>query len=119
MTLVLPVMTASLDSEVCVSFGRAPYFLEYHLEEQSYRFVENDAASQPGGAGIHAAQLVVDLKAEVLLTPRCGENAAEVLVASDVKIFKTDGNAILDNIEAYKKGVLKPLEEIHKGHGGH
>ena len=52
-------------------------------------FIENSAANSEGGAGIKAAQNVVDSKAEILITPRCGQNAADVLQAADIKIYKT------------------------------
>jgi predicted Fe-Mo cluster-binding NifX family protein len=78
-------------------------------------FIENDAADSPGGAGIKAAQLVVDSGAGVLLTPRCGENAAEVMNAAGIKLFKTREGTAMDNIRAYLGGALPPLTESHPG----
>jgi len=106
---------------VCQSFGRAPYFLIYDTDSKGSAFIDNSAAASQGGAGIKAAQTVVDNKVDVLLTPRCGENAAEVIKAADIKIYKTTDASVLDNINAFIDGKLYLLEKIHPGlhkHGG-
>lgn len=118
MIIAVPVDDKSMESKVCVSFGRAPYFLIYDSDSGSGDFVDNPAATSQGGAGIKAAQKVVDSKAAVLLTPRCGENAAQVIQAAGIKIFKTTNDSIRDNIAAFLAGRLSPLEDIHPGlHG--
>jgi predicted Fe-Mo cluster-binding NifX family protein len=91
MKIAIPVDEKSLESNVCVSFGRAPYFLVYDTETKESIFHDNGAAASTGGAGIKAAQTIVDNKVNALLTPRCGENAANVLKSADIKIYKTAG----------------------------
>lgn len=121
MIIVMPVDENQTKTNVCVSFGRAPYFLVYDTEnpEQKASFVENTAASQRGGAGIKAAQTILDLKAGVLLTPRCGENAADVLKSGGVALYQTFAGSAGDNIQAFLEGKLPPLGNIHPGfHGG-
>ena len=76
MKIAIPVDEKTLESNVCVSFGRTPYFLIYDVETKESIFIDNSAAASTGGAGIKAAQIIVDNKADVLLTPRLGENAA-------------------------------------------
>jgi predicted Fe-Mo cluster-binding NifX family protein len=115
MKLAMPVSKKELSSDVCQSFGRTPYFLVYDTEMQSSRFIDNGAAASQGGAGIKAAQSIADSGADVLLTPRCGENAAEVIRAADIKIYKTVSGSALDNINAFIDGKLTALEEIHAG----
>ncbi|MDD4775767.1 MAG: NifB/NifX family molybdenum-iron cluster-binding protein [Syntrophomonas sp.] len=118
MIIAVPVDDQSAPNTVCVSFGRAPYFLIYDIASAANRMVHNSGASGQGGAGIKAAQTVVDGKVEAVLTPRCGENAAEVLRAAGIKMYKTSGDSINENIEAFKKGELQPLQDIHPGlHG--
>lgn len=119
MKIAIPVDEKSLDSNVCVSFGRTPYFLIYDVDTKESVFLDNSAAASTGGAGIKAAQTIVDNKANVLLTPRCGENAAEVLKSADIEIFKTTSASVKDNIDAFIDGKLSLLDEIHAGfHGG-
>ena len=119
MKIAIPVDEKSLDSNVCVSFGRTPYFLIYDVDTKESVFLDNSAAASTSGAGIKAAQTIVDNKANVLLTPRCGENAAEVLKSADIEIFKTTSASVKDNIDAFIDGKLSLLDEIHAGFHGH
>ena len=119
MKIAIPVDEKSLDSNVCVSFGRTPYFLIYDVDTKESVFLDNSAAASTGGAGIKAAQTIVDNKANVLLTPRCGENAAEVLKSADIEIFKTTSASVKDNIDAFIDGKLSLLDAIHAGFHGH
>ena len=118
MKIAIPTEDKSMEKGVCMSFGRAPYFLIYDMETGESMFAENSAANSRGGAGIKAAQAVVDTGAEALLTPRCGENAAGVIQAANLKIYKTMDDSIQDNIDAFKSGKLSLLDEIHAGFHG-
>ena len=119
MKTAIPVDEKNLGSNVCASFGRSPYFLIYDTETKESVFIDNSAAASTGGAGIKAAQIIVDNKANVLLTPRCGENAADVLKSADIKIYKTSSGSVKDNIAAFVDGKLPLLDEIHAGFHGH
>jgi predicted Fe-Mo cluster-binding NifX family protein len=121
MKIAIPVDENGKETGVCVSFGRAPYFMFYDTETKNSSFLPNSAAESQGGAGIKAAQLLVDAKIDVLLSPRCGQNAAEVLQAANVKMLKTLGASVRENIQAFEAGKLTVLSEIHAGfhnHGG-
>ena len=118
MKIAIPVEDKSMESSICQSFGRAPYFLIYDTESKESIFQDNKAATSQGG-GIKAAQTIVDSQVETLLTPRCGENAASVINAAHIKIYKTVNDSINDNIEALTSGKLALLDEIHAGFHNH
>lgn len=106
---------------VSISFGRTPLFLFVDTETGEKEYLDNSAAASQGGAGIKAAQILVDNGVDVLLTPRCGENAAAVLQAAEVSMYKTAGDSVEENLAAFKAGKLELLSEIHSGfhnHGG-
>lgn len=107
------------EKEICPSFGRTPLFYFYDTETKEAVIVENDGIHAPGGAGIKAAQMVVDEKAEVVLVPRCGENAAKVLQAAGVKLYESVGLSVEQNIQAFLDGNLIVLTNIHPGFHGH
>ena len=119
MKIAIPVDEKTLGSNVCVSFGRTPYFLIYDTETKESIFIENSAAASTGGAGIKAAQTIVDNEANALLTPRCGQNAADVIKSADIKMFKTISASVKDNIDAFTNGKLPLLDETHAGFHGH
>jgi len=118
MKIAIPVDDKNLESNVCVSFGRAPYFLVYNTETRENDFIKNSATASTGGAGIKAAQIIVDSNVNALLTPRCGENAANVLKAADIKIYKTAGISAKKNIDDFMSDKLSLLDEIHPGFHG-
>jgi len=118
MKIAIPVDEKNMEANVNVSFARAPYFLIYDTETKETIFLDNSAAASTGGAGIKAAQTIVDNKADALLTPRCGEKAAEVLKSADIKIYKTTFASVKDNIDAFIARKLSILDEIHAGFHG-
>lgn len=118
MKIAMPVNDNSMQASISDTFGRTSYFLIYDTQSQEGTFIDNSAAASQGGAGIKAAQLVVDHKAEALLTPQCGENAAKVLQPCNIKIYKTKYISAKDNIAAFTKGELSLIEKIHSGFHG-
>ncbi len=119
MKIAIPVDEQSMESGVCPSFGRTPYYLFYDEQTKEPLFMENAAAQSQGGAGIKAAQILSDAGTGVLLTPRCGENAREVLQQAGVQLYKTIPGTARENIGAYLAGTLQPLTEFHPGFHGH
>ena len=59
MKIVIPVDEKKPESSVCVSFGRAPYFMLHDTEGKTTEYIANTAAEAQGGAGLKAAQLIV------------------------------------------------------------
>ena len=117
MKIAIPVDDTK--QNVCVSFGRTPYFMIHDTETGSTQLLENPAAEAHGGAGLQAAQFVVDQEAQVLITVRCGENAAQVLKAADIQIYKSEGEDAQANLTAFKEAKLAELTHFHAGfHGG-
>ena len=103
--------------DVCIVLARAPYFL--FREDGKDTIVENPAAQAHGGAGIHAAQFLVDSGVNVLITVRCGQNAADVFKAAGMKIYKSANKAAADDLTAFEDGKLSELTEFHGGfHSG-
>ena len=102
--------------DVCIVLARAPYFLFREMGKDT--IVENPAANAQGGAGIQAAQFLVDQGVNVLITVRCGQNAAEVFKAADMKIYKSVNKAAADDLAAWEDGSLSELTEFHGGFHG-
>lgn len=114
MKIAIPLDENRLD--VCPVLARTPYFC-FRMGEQE-EVLENPAAQAEGGAGAQAAQFLVDMGTTVLLTPRCGENAAQVFAAAGIEIFKTAHKTAVDNFAAYEEGKLEKLTRFHGGYHG-
>lgn len=121
MKIAVPSEGNSIESNVCQSFGRTYYFVVADSETLNYEVIDNQAVSSQGGAGIKAAQAVVDSGADVVVTFHCGENAADVLKAADIKILKAIPGTVSEMVQKVKAGELAELTEIQPGqhqHGG-
>ncbi len=64
-----------LESAIDPRFGRCQYLTIVDTDSMEFESMPNQAASAAGGAGMQAAQLVVQKGAKAVLTGRCGPNA--------------------------------------------
>jgi predicted Fe-Mo cluster-binding NifX family protein len=113
--VAVPVNDQGLESKVAPVFGRATYFCIYDLETGKTEYVENAGAISQGGAGIKAAQCVVDAGASLLFTPQCGDNAAEVIRSAEIEMYQSVEGTVEENIKNYQAGKLALLESTHAG----
>ncbi len=118
MKIAIPVDSRGLDARVSANFGRANGFLFYDTETKAENYIENAARMARGGAGIQAAQTIVDQGAVALLTPRLGGNAADVLDEAGVKIYRSLEGTAQENVTAFAEGRLSLLDEVHEGFHG-
>lgn len=118
MKIAFPVERTTLDSHVSPSFGRAPFFLVVDTGSGDFEAITNDAANAPGGAGIRAAQTIVDSGAKALVTFRCGQNAADVLKPAQIQLLTAQSGTVGEHLELFKAGKLTELTQIHAGFHG-
>ncbi len=101
---------------VCPTFARAPYFLIAGADGQ--QILENPAAQAQGGAGLQAAQFLLDQNITDLITVRCGQNAADVFHAAGMKIYQASGSCAQEDLEKHASGNLEILTHFHAGFQG-
>lgn len=114
MKVMIPLDENKMD--VCPTFARAPYFL--CGDENQVTILENPAADAQGGAGLQAAQFVVDQEVTALVTVRCGQNAADIFKVAQVKIYEAQGKDAKQNLAACLNGALAELTHFHAGFQG-
>lgn len=108
MKITIPVDN-NVNSNVNENLGRTPFFYIRDMETDEIEFINNEAAKSQGGAGVQAAQMIIDQGTRVLLAPKVGKHAEEILKTSDIQVFQTEGKDIEENIQKYKDGNLKRL----------
>jgi predicted Fe-Mo cluster-binding NifX family protein len=97
----------SLDSPLDSRFGRAPKFLVYDLDTDTFRVIDNrQNLNAAQGAGIQSAEAVVRSGAACLVTGHCGPKAFRVLAAAGIRIFPTDAPTVAAALERYRAGAL-------------
>lgn len=118
MRIAIPVEERKQDCKVADVFGRAAYFLIVDTSTNEEIFVKNEAAKSPNGAGIKAAQVVIDYKVDVAILPRIGQKGADLLKSANIKLYKGLDKTALTSITELKQGVLPLLDEVHAGFHG-
>ena len=120
MKIAVTSLGESLESPVDQRFGRTRFFVLYNTETRKWSTHDNkqnlDAAQ---GAGIQAAQHVVDLGAEVVITGHCGPKAFATLSAADIAVYQEASGSVQDALDAYRAGSLKKASQadVDAGYG--
>jgi predicted Fe-Mo cluster-binding NifX family protein len=97
-----------LDSLVDTRFGRCPYFLIIDSKTEKFEVLENTAGQAFQGAGVSAAQMIVDKKVAAVIAGNFGPKAINVLNSSGIKIFGgISGIIAKEALKQYKAGQLK------------
>jgi predicted Fe-Mo cluster-binding NifX family protein len=107
MKIVVTAEGNDLSAPTSPRFGRCPTFVFVETETMVFEAVPNPAASASGGAGIQAAQFVVEQGAEAVLTNNVGPNAMEVLQAAGIPVYVISGGVVREVVDAYKAGQLE------------
>lgn len=118
MKVVVSAIGESLSAEVSPIFGRCPTYVFVDTETMEFEAVPNPAIAAAGGAGIQAAQFVVNMGVQAALTGNVGPNAFNVLQAAGVQIYPVSAGTVQQAVEAYKGGQLHPVSGATSGLGG-
>lgn len=122
MKVVVTAQGTDLDSLTSPVFGRCPAFVFVDTETMQFEGLANPCMSAGGGAGIQAAQLVVDRGASAVLSHNVGPNAFAVLEPAGVAVYRIDSGTVRQAVEAFVAGKLARLESpsigAHSGMGG-
>ncbi|RKY00269.1 MAG: dinitrogenase iron-molybdenum cofactor biosynthesis protein [Spirochaetes bacterium] len=99
----------NLEAEVDQRFGRCRYFLIVDTDSLEYEVIDNSNQAG-GGAGIAAAQKVVNKNVDAVLTGNCGPNAYQVLSQAGIEVITGVSGKVRDAVERYKSKELKPSD---------
>ncbi|MBE0516316.1 MAG: DUF5320 family protein [Methanophagales archaeon] len=106
MKICVSAVEGDLNAQVDPRFGRCQYFVFVDSETMASEAMQNQALAAPGGAGIQAAQAVVNKGVDVLISGTIGPNAFQVLSAAGVKVATGAYGTVKEAVEMYKSGKL-------------
>ncbi len=112
MKIAVSTSKGGLGDSVFPVFGRCPTFTVVEVEGSAIgdvQVVENPGVLAGGGAGIAAAQEIVNLGASSLITGNCGPNAMGVLARAGVKVYASSGT-VEESIKDFLAGSLRASE---------
>lgn len=107
-----------LDSQIDLRFGRAIGFIIYDTETHAFNYVDNEQnLNAMQGAGIQAAQNVVNQNVDVVITGHCGPKAFTTLSAAEVKIYIGAEGSVKETIEKFKNNEIQEAKSADvEGH---
>ena len=106
MKVVVSSLGENLDAPASPIFGRCPTYVFVDSETMEFEALPNPAMSQGGGAGIQAAQFIIDRGARAVVTGNVGPNAYGVLQAAGLTVYLFRDGTVRQAIEAFKGGQL-------------
>lgn len=84
--MAVPSTGDDLRAPVDPRFGRCKRFILVDTSTMGFGLIDNTAASSSGGAGIAAAQLVIDAGTDAVVANEVGPNAMRVLEAAGIRV---------------------------------
>jgi predicted Fe-Mo cluster-binding NifX family protein len=106
MKICVTAQAESLDAQIEARFGRCSFFVIVNSETMTYEVVSNTAVNAMGGAGVQAAQTLVDKDVSVVLTGNIGPNAYRVLSAAGIRMVTGVTGNVENAVKQYQKGTL-------------
>jgi predicted Fe-Mo cluster-binding NifX family protein len=96
----------TLDSEVDDEFGMCEYFIIIDPDTMEYKAVLNEASHSPTGTGHQAAQAVVDMDVNVVLTGFVGHHGMHILRSAGIRVITGFEGTVRSAVEKYRERWL-------------
>lgn len=88
----------NIESKVCPTAGRAPYYLIFEDKELVEK-IKNPFAVGSGGAGFSVAQMLSDKKVEFVIAGKFGANMIPALEDKGIKYKEVSGKIVKHALE--------------------
>lgn len=106
----------NLESDVDSRFGRCNSFLLYDTTIGTFKILENKAQNEGHGAGVSAAQALVDEGIEAVISGNIGPNAFSILQNANINMYSFFGR-ISDALSLLEKNQLPTVGSPRKATG--
>lgn len=106
MKVAVSAASEGVQAQVDPRFGRCPYYVFVDTETGAVVSMANAAVASGHGAGIQAAQFVIQEGAEAVIAGRFGPNAYQVLASAGVVVYQSSEQTVTAAIEAFKANEL-------------
>lgn len=107
MRLAVTANGPDLSSRLDPRFGRARYLLVVDTPFRTFVAISNDAGRAAAqGAGVQAAQAVIDHGAQAVITGHCGPKAFRALQAAGVRVYLGPEESVSEVLDRFDRGQL-------------
>ncbi|MDD3804416.1 MAG: NifB/NifX family molybdenum-iron cluster-binding protein [bacterium] len=113
MKIAVPAEDKNLTSLIDDRFGRAKGYIVYDTENKTLDWIDNSKnANASQGAGLKAAQSIIDSGAETLLSYDVGPKAFELLKKSGIISYRIETKVkVNEAIVMFQENKLKKINE--------
>lgn len=110
MKIAITSMDGTLEGMVDERFGRARKLIVYDIATDTFEVAENSPQMNLAqGAGIQAAQNVVNLGVRTIISGHLGPKAFQVLQSAGIEAYSAVNMTVADAIKQYREGSLNKL----------
>jgi len=92
-----------LKSAVGEDLGHSPYFLVVNPETLEFEVFENEAAGWEMGAGMKAADFIIGLNVDAVITGGIGFHGYEKLTDAGIMVISDEEGSVLNAIYNFKR----------------
>jgi len=109
MKLILSAQEPTIDGPIDRRFGRSRWLIGVETESNQWEAFENPGAAQSGGAGVAAAQFVIDQKADAVVSGDFGPHAAGAFRsgAIEMRLYNEAVATVKDAVDLMVRNELK------------
>lgn len=109
MKIAISASGKETNSKLDPRFGRCAFFAIYDSETKEWNYLPNPGIMEGSGAGVRAAQFLLEQKVDVLLTGNLGPNASSILTSAGLKVFAVPEVTLEEAIKQYEGGEGRPI----------
>lgn len=111
MIAIFTAQGQNLESSRDDRFGRCPWFIKVDTMTNQWEAFQNPGVGHSSGAGVAAAQFVIDQKVDAVISGDFGPHAADAFRAANISMFlySKDISSIQQAVESLKQEKLSRL----------
>jgi predicted Fe-Mo cluster-binding NifX family protein len=111
--ICIPTLDGSgLLSEVSMHFGKSPYFTLIKFENGEIKEINViESLGKHRGGSKTPAEIILDSKADILISGNLGSKAVSMLRNSGIEVFSGASGKVKDVVKEWKMGMLKIADE--------
>ncbi|MBU7016943.1 MAG: NifB/NifX family molybdenum-iron cluster-binding protein [Theionarchaea archaeon] len=110
MKVAVCAVDQGLEAELASRFGRCKYFVVIDTETTNVAAIPNAGGKTGEGAGVQAAQILINEDVEAVIGTSFGPNAFMTLKYAGIKVYNGKGT-VSEVLEQFKDEKLEEMEQ--------
>ncbi|HOP08958.1 MAG TPA: NifB/NifX family molybdenum-iron cluster-binding protein [Candidatus Methanofastidiosa archaeon] len=106
MKIAFSTSGSTKEDEIDPRFGRCNNFIVYDEDNGTFETFQNEGSLSSGGAGIKAAQTIIDRGVDVVITGNVGPNAFSAMSAAGIEVHVGASGKISGALDKFRSGAM-------------